>query len=312
MTRFLFSRKAPRAHISGLPRDQREFYEHLGEEADVQLEPGYNQDEIFDDQFERRAHEKDRTPGSSSAISIVPSKRGPWTSNGQLGIERAFAPDENNRQTVLRLDEWGFPEIWTLCLGLTYDADLYASGLVLSGSFGVVAEIEFGTGGVIQQVEIDWRTGASICLPMNAVNVIASFSSVPTEGGVPVLPQDLRLRANIVHGMLPQACPTRTYTLSDASEIVQIPPFAKSFRVVPQGELVSPFDFYSALDTVELQGLEGDNAVAVHTRSQLVEYLTTVDQLVGAPVYIDIPEMARFLQVSNPGQQVLVQFRIGV
>ena len=183
-------------------RESLQFFQHLGSEDAARVEPGINQDEVFDDQFERRSHEIQRTPGSDDAISIVPSKRGPWTGNNQLGIERGFAPDANNRQSILKLDEWGFPEVWTLCLGLTYDAELYGSGGGITGAFGILAQVEFGTGGVIQIVEVDWCQGVSIPLPMNALNVIASYSAVPTELGLPALPDDLRLRANIVRGTL--------------------------------------------------------------------------------------------------------------
>ena len=56
-----------------------EFIHELGENARVILEPGYNQDEVFDDQFERRAHEKVQTPGAAGGIAIIPAKQGPWS-----------------------------------------------------------------------------------------------------------------------------------------------------------------------------------------------------------------------------------------
>jgi hypothetical protein len=290
--------------------DELKFYEHLGQSADTRVEPGIDQDEFFDDQFERRAHEIQRTPGANNAVNVIASKTGPWTGNNQLGIERAFAPDANNRQTILKLDEWGFPQLWTLALGLTYDAENYASSGLVTGSFGIIAEVEFGTGGVTQQVEVDWKMGTSICLPMNAVNVVASFSAVPTEGGDVALPPDLRLRANIVHGQLTQAAPTRTYNLQESSGSVLIPPFAKRFRIVPQ---LDPFTFYSQLLEIRLTGSSNiaSNFVVTHTYSQMVTYLDATAQLVGPPAWIDIPEMARFVHTLGD-TNALIQFEIGV
>lgn len=300
-------RRLPPVELSD---SEEAFYERLGGDADVRLEPGINQDEVFDEQFERRAHEIQRTPGSSNAVSVVPTKKGPWSGNNQLGIERAFAPDANNRQTILKLDEWGFPQMWTLALGLTYDAEAYGSSGLVTGNFGVVAEVEFGTGGVIQYVEIDWKMGTSIVLPMNALNVVASFSSVPTEGGEVALPPDLRLRANVVHGALTQASPTRTIDLATTNGSTLIPPFAKRFRLVPHED---PFTFYTQVDTVVLTGTNSasSNIVVTHTLSQFVGYIDIASQLVGAPTWIDIPEQARFLFV-NGSSDCLAQFEIGV
>ena len=311
MTRYLFNTRRSAAHIGAaeLPPDQEEFYERLGSDADVELEPGYNQDLIFDDQFERRAHEKERTPSGASAISVVPTKRGPWSGNNQLGIEREFLPDENNRQTILRLDEWGFPEIWTLCLGLIFDADLYGSSGTLSGPFSVVAEVEFGCGGVIQYLEMDWIQGACIALPMNALNVVASFGTVPTEAGTPDLPADLRLRSNIVRGTLQQAHPTRTYRLGDGNDQVPVPPFAKSVRVVAAG---SAFDFYTAIQSIAFQGTAFGPTVVNHSRSQFVSWVDFTNGLVGPPAWVDVPEGARFLSLPSAGSSTLIQYRLGV
>lgn len=312
MSRYLFSRKAARATVAGLPRDQRQFYEQLGAESDVLLEPGYNQDEFFDDQFERRAREKTRTPAASNALTLIPAMQGPWTGNNNLGAERPFSPNAENRQTVLKLPEWGFPEAWSLCLGLTYDVRLFDAS---SSYFGVTAEIEFGVGGVMQQVEIDWLQGTVIVLPMNAVNVIASFSSAPNEGGLASpLPEDLRLRANIVHGSLPGSNPTRSFLVEGLDPVIPIPPFAKSVRVTPTA---SPFGFY--VDPAEFvlftSAPVGLNPATLMTmpRSQFVRYINVVDQTLGCPEYIDIIDGARFMQLTGlMPAPINVQFRIGV
>lgn len=301
----------------GLPADQRQFYERLGETDAIQFNPEIDQDEVFDDQFERRAHEIQRTPGANNAMAIIPSRTGPWTGNNNLGIERAFAPDANNRQTVIKLPEWGFPETWTLCLGLTYDPVLYESQ-PNAGKFTIVAEIEFGTGGVIQIVEVDWKQGTSIVLPMNALNVVASYSSEENEAGTVVPPSDLRLRANIVRGVLPQSNPTRSFLIPEnaVEAACPVPAFAKALRLMPASPLgiATPFSFYSSVTTVSLQPFEtSGTTIADFQVSQFVEYLDIVNLTCGRPVSVPIPDGSRFVNVAPvPAFGVIAEFEIGV
>lgn len=290
------------------------LYEHLGESSRLVLEPGYNQDEVFDSQFERRAHEIQPTPGPDQGLPIIPSKRGPWTGNNQLGIQRQFSPDANNRQTILKLDEWDFPRAWTLCLGLDYNAEAYGADGGLTGTFGILAEVEFGVGGVTQYVEIDWVQGTSIVLPMNALNVVASFSSVPTEAGIPALPDDLLLRANVVQGNISQAQPTRTVLFDPNTATVRIPPFAKSVSLISGSLTDRPFDYYSRLDLVEWWGTVAGNVLIRSQLSQFVEYLDVVNEIIGRPVAFPVPEQARFLHIPALAgfDQVYARFQIGV
>lgn len=220
MSRYLFSRKAPGPRISGLPRDQREFYEHLGEHSEIRLEPGYNQDEFFDDQFERRAHEKTRTPSANNAINIVPAKQGPWSGNNNLGTERAFAPDENNRQTILKLPEWGFPQVWSVMLDLkSTDTDFT--------DFDVTAEVEVGSGGALEILDLDWNRGTSFSVVTNALNIIASYSNTTD------LPDDLRLTARVGQYPLYGQAPTRTFKVlqpTTGTFIQLVPRYAKAIN----------------------------------------------------------------------------------
>lgn len=303
----------------GLPADQEAFYEHLGETDVIRFDPEIDQDEVFDDQFERRAHEMQRTPGQDKTMSLVPNRTGPWTGNNNLGIERAFSPDENNRQTILKLPEWGFPEVWTLVLGLTYNSDLYDPN---GAQFSVTSDIEFGSGGCIQTVEVDWLQGMSIALPMNAVNVIASYNSDLNEGGIPIsLPSDLRLRATIVRGTLEAANPTRSYLVSGAATAtVPVPPFAKAVRIMPRelSALDRVADFYrvnrrATFMSADPSVFASAASVATLELCQFVQYLDNVELTAGCPVYVDVPEGARFLQLDGTAiASRLVQFRLGV
>jgi hypothetical protein len=308
----------------GLDPDQRAFYEHLGEEDVIRFDPEIDQDQVFDDQFERRAHEIQRTPGAQSAMSIVPSRTGPWTGNNNLGIERAFAPDADNHQTILKMPEWGFPEVWTLSLGLTYDEHL--SALTIGAAFGIVAELQFGSGGCIQFAEVDWLQGTTLSLPMNALNVVASYDifldrdpDEPDPGFE--LPNGIRLRATLVRGAHGRTHATRTYRGLTAP----IPPFAKSLKVFPAYESLAASraaDFYSSNVRVEFTSLASDGVaagttVALMDLCQCTEYLDVIERTCGRPVEIPIPERARGVRLVTPSLGVtplatILQFQLSL
>jgi hypothetical protein len=300
------------------------LYEHLGEESSLILEPGIDQDEVFDSQFERRAHEIQRTPGAADAIPVIPAKRGPWTGNNQLGIQRKFAPDNNNRQTILKLDEWGFPETWTLALGLDFDHTQWNPQGGLTASFDVTAVIDFGVGGVIQQVEIDWVNGTAIVLPMNALNVVAQYNlDVANEAfGDSQPPLDLKLRASLGRGVLTQTQPTRTYRLAtddDGEAAVDLPPFARFLTLLPTNtDENGVFNFFNQPGTIVFDTgtvLTPGLGRVTYTWKQFVEYLSLAESTCGRPVKVPVPTGARSVAFSgDPGGPVdfFVQFEIGV
>jgi len=302
-----------------------EFLEHLGEDSSTRLEPGYNQDEFFDDQFERRSHEIQRTPGADNAVAVIPSKQGPWTGNNQLGIQRRFAPDDNNRQTILKLDEWGFPESWTLVLGLDFDVLQWHPSPGFSASFDITAVIDFGIGGVMQTVEIDWVNGAAIVLPMNAVNVVAQYNlDVATEAaGASEPPQDLKLRACVARGVLSQTQPTRSFRIDLAAATgnasLDLPPFARELRLLPiTATAIGVFNFFNQAGIVQFNSgtvATPGIALATYTWQQLVEYFSIAESTCGRPVEIQVPTGARsVLFDGDVGNQTpfLAQFLIGV
>lgn len=281
---------------------------------------------FFDDQFEMRSRELQASPPGMKTVDIFPSKQGPWSGNNQLGIGQLFAPDANNRQTILKLDEWGMPQMWTLCLGLSFDVNNWVVDSA-DASFDLTAVILFGIGGVVQEVEIDWLNGTAITLPMNALNVIAQFN--PELGdeaaGTSSPPTDLILRASVAHGTLVQAQPTRTFrfNISNANQTILIPPFAKSVRLIPGGGFseLPPFQFYSS-DTPIVFNSGVSAAVfgfilSSHAPWQFTEYLNVTDETCGRPVEVPIPTSARSITIG-PGNAdtidmpLFVQFLIGV
>lgn len=328
MSRYLLQRALRGGPIvgaarGGLPADQEAFYRHLGEEDVVRFDPEIDQDEVFDDQFERRAHEIQRTPGADNAVATVPNKKGPWTGNNNLGIERPFAPDAENRQTVLKLPEWGFPEMWTLCLGLAFDANAWAPSGINEPAFDITAVIEFGSGGCIQTVECDWVNGATICLPMNAVNVIAQYNFDEENEGVEPSepPLDLRLRATLVRNQFSTLTPTRTIKqpLEDGS-IINLPPFARRMAVVPS-RLITMGDIFAFFTQVGLvrfmSGVSqngGGQIVASYTLTQLIENLSITDNVLGPPAWLPVPTGARSVQfdLTSTLGAALIVFEVGV
>lgn len=275
-------------------------------------EPGIDQDEFFDDQFERRAHEIQRTPSGENAVSIVPQKRGPWSGNNQLGIEREFAPDDNNRQTILRLDEWGFPDIWTVTLGLN---DFTRT----AGGFDVTAVLEFGSGGATQYLEMDWLCGSSITLPMNALNLVAQYNLIDGEVAGEV-PDDLRLRVTISKMPSRNSNPTRSYLFTDAVSSFIIPPFAKAMHISPLNT-GDPFDFYAqrvkAVFTTRGLGL-ATGSINSYQFAQFVSYIDFINEYVGGPMFLPIPPYARAVDLQTipagaaSNQTLVAQFLIGL
>ena len=155
-----------------------------------------------------------------------------WSGNNELGIETAYQPDGAGLQTILKLGEWGPPEVWTLSLGIAYDiTKIPASG---DAQFGVDALIRFGSGGVTQEVDVDWSEGTTLALPMNAVNVIARYSDFSAKNNTP---SDLRLRVNLSKGgdSTGYAAKSSRLVVPDGgavnAQFVPIPKFARRLSV---------------------------------------------------------------------------------
>jgi hypothetical protein len=164
--------------------------------------------------------------GVPPVAPVIPSS-GWWTGNNQLGNEVAFAPDTNNRQTILKLEEWGPPEVWTVSLFLTHEIEAF-------NAFDVTAELDFGAGGATQIVQMDWVNGAQISVPMNAIDVIATFKNVD----ITTIGSGIRLGVQVGRGRR-AGCAVPTLTMLDNvflaannvfPELVEIPAFAKHPR----------------------------------------------------------------------------------
>lgn len=257
------------------------------------------------DTFDRRVAEmegKQNPPGMSRVIVEAP-KNGVWSGNNNLGIEQPFAPSANNRQTILKMPEWGFPEVWTVSLGMKGFPQGQFDG------FFVRAIIEVGVGGVTQTYEIDWRNGTHISVPMNAINVIAEFENLDilTEG------QGLSLSVELSRGNRPGGCSCNTNTLvvtepggslavgtlmesvvlnSPASSgFMRLPPFATRVYAAPASSSpASILGFWN--NNVVLALISGNGAGAA-----VVKAVRGSDLLIGNGV--EVSGSARFVEVSN-------------
>lgn len=164
-------------------------------------------------------------------VQVIPSN-GWWTGSQNIGSEMDINPDSTGRQTVLKLPESGAPEMWTISLYLVDNLQHY-------NGFDITAEIEFGAGGTTQIVKVDWLNGAQITLPMNAVNVVASFNNfdILADGA------GLRIGVQLARGNRPGGDPP-VLTIAENitvlkggvnEQVFDIPRFAKKLHVAPRG-----------------------------------------------------------------------------
>ena len=274
----------------------------IGDRGYTDVNPPIGSDEMFGDQFERRAREIQRTPSGMQAVHVVPMKSGPWSANNQLGTQVDFNPSaatRNTEQTLLKLDEWGFPEVWSLMLGMTYSDDTW--GASAGAAFNIIAKIRAGVGGVTQELEVDWIQGTTLSLPMNALNVIGEFTASTDT------PTDLRVQLSLAKGKVNGRPPQRSFQLAGlapgggtaTSNTIRIPNFTKSVMVVDRAVVTAANSVFSANFTLRFHPqAAATSTVGAVTGDQLIQFASN-----GFP----IPTFARYvtLQASNPAVAVL-------
>jgi hypothetical protein len=233
----------------------------------------------------QRMRARQQPPGIGSVFPL-PKRNDPiWSGSSEIGNEAIFAPSANNRQTILKMEEWGEPEMRTIALGMNYDR---ANAAPLTTAWTVVAEIQFGAGGVTQVVEVDWRQGSSVSVVANAVVVNASYPFQEISGTS--VPQDLVLRASIAKHASPTSKPTRSFTRLTFNNafatgpVIRIPPFAKNVKIFPEtGPLkISQFQFYTNAFIVQSMGTDTFLDSLTFPATQQLEWFDFTNQLVGA------------------------------
>lgn len=225
---------------------------------------------------------ENNSPSLLGVHAVIPSQ-GSWSGDNQLGIEVAFEPDRNNRQTILKLDEWGPPEEWTLSFFMRDDDNLYEK-------ISIQAIIEFGAGGSTQTVNVDWASGVEITKTMNAVNIIAAYSSFDEDG---IDGRGLRLGVQLARGTRGGCQPPR-YTLDGNIPLVanggtsttyQVPPFAASLSLEIIGGIADPED-------IRITTFSGNQGAA-----QITGILTGAQAQAG--IALPVTGRSRFVIVEN-------------
>lgn len=221
--------------------------------------------------------------GIPQVAAIVP-RTGGWSGDNQIGYQAKYGPDKRGNQTILKLDEWGPPEVWTVSLWIegkftTYDG------------FSVTAQINFGAGGSTQTVEIDWLNGAQISLPMNALNVIAHFENVDvvTEGAG--LSLGVQISRGSRGGVFPPVKTMGRFLLGASQDtgLIEIPAFARRIVVIPTAQVAN---FYTATTSLEL--FEGDGGGAQISGTAIGSQALSLGGL-----WLPVVNASRLARVSN-------------
>jgi len=175
--------------------------------------------------------------GAPLVAPVIP-RNGGWSGDNQLGALAKYSPDNRGRQTILKLDEWGPPEVWTVSLYVNQQLRSFSG-------FSISAEINFGAGGGTQVLEIDWVNGAQISVPMNAVNVIARFENVDAadEGaGLQLGVQLARGSRGGIHSPVRTIAENITVASLAQSPTFEIPKFARTLYAVSTGGTANNID----------------------------------------------------------------------
>lgn len=232
--------------------------------------------------------------GGVPLVAPIIPRTGAWTGDNQIGRRAPYGPDNRGRQTILKMDEWGPPEIWTVSLFILTKFKLY-------DGFNVRANINFGVGGSTQTYECDWLNGAQISLPMNAINVEAIFENVDisTEGA------GLELSVQIARGSRGGTRPP-VNTISEnlvvanasTSSRFDIPKFAKKIVFVPSTMSAAGRTAFFASTTQVITSTGNDvgaSDVAIGSG----------DKAIGIGIEVPVTGEARFVRISNTGAQDL-------
>jgi len=197
----------------------------------------------------------------------------------------------------LKADELGPPEVYTITLGVSYSEQDWPDA---GRAFEVEAEINFGAGGATQVVKIDWLQGAQISLPMNAVNVVATYNIDAVAAPQP--PADLRLSAMLGRGPALGKSQWTDPTPFPLVALGQTPPrriaaFASRVRVIATSPAGADLIF-TAGNFLIFQGgpLPGDEPIA---SVRLDHYLNAIGE------GIVIPGQAKYASIFNVSGSVV-------
>jgi hypothetical protein len=187
--------------------------------------------------------------------------------------------------------------VYTITLGIDYsEQDWPGTGR----AFEVEAEINFGAGGATQVVKIDWLQGAQISLPMNAVNIVATYNLDALAAPQP--PADLQLSAMLGRGPAPGKSQWTDPTPLSLVASGQPPPrriaaFASRAHVIASSPAGADLIF-TARNLLIFSGgpLPGDEQVAA---VRLDQYLNALGE------GIVLPGQAKYVSIFNVSGSVV-------
>lgn len=156
-------------------------------------------------------------------------KEGIWTGNNCLGIRTTYNYAVQDRpQSIIKLPEWGFPEPWSVTLGVHYPA----SDVATPENFALVGYIETGVGGGMQEFQVDWKNGVTFSRVMNTLNLYVLAETIYPSLGPFNLPPRLQLSAMVARGTcVSNATRTLRGTLDTNGEY-DIPSFATKVTII--------------------------------------------------------------------------------
>jgi len=261
---------------------------------------------LYDARVDDEALNEARRDRGTPMVQLAHPRKGVWSGKNQLGVELPFQLDANRMQTIFKMDEWGFPEVWTLSLSVK-SSDVVQDGTVTlhaGQAFDIVGEVSFGSGGIVQTFEVDWVEGTIFSLPMNAINIRARWSDLATFFGI-APPPNVRVSVIASRGGIRHARATKTTVFNEVvpagaflgagAPFSPIPAFAKSL-IVANGFGGVATDLYSASTFLEffLNDSSGPGNLAV--LSIPGNFLAPI-----AASSVPIPANARYWSIRNAG-----------
>lgn len=222
-------------------------------------------------------------------VQVELPRHGVFSGNNQLGIELPFKPNAVHPQTIFKMDEWGFPQAWTISLGVRLEHELGDRE-----AFDCVGQILIGSGGIQQAFEVDWVDGTMFSVVGNAINVVARLNDLQQVSGIPA-PNGVNVSVQVGQYAAGQtrATVTRFQNLlaSTLSGIGRIPTFAKSVQVLPIRD-TDPAVVYSAGMLLQFF------ANQVGTPNPVA---TIPGNFLAPGVKVPIPAIARYFAMRNTG-----------
>jgi hypothetical protein len=267
---------------------------------------------IMDD-FTLRAlrHQAKQVPGTPAVFELPLRQHPMWSGNNSLGVEVPIADVSETavfERTVLKLDEWGMPDVWTVSLSTNFVSKF---GVNDDEAFFLIGSFEIGCGGAVDQFEVDWRNGTTFRLPMNALSVkVRGLVGDPAGGAGSAIPTDLAVRVLVSKsnqsGLPPQATSFGQLSTNGAVDpstpASAIPKYAKSFR--PLGLT------HAAADAMFAAGNYWDFYATKGSGGTLIGSIRALDAVnyLGGVGGIPIPNPARFVVFNNNAAPADVRF----